>query len=62
MLSEAPRASQATMVATSWIKDLKSRAFVEGERNWESFAFMQGWFEMCTFGGRLDDSVAIVRR
>jgi hypothetical protein len=39
------------MVAISWIKALKSRALVWRLRSWLIFARMQGWVDMCTFGG-----------
>lgn len=52
LFRDTANASQATMVATSWMRILNSRALVVGFRSWESFAFMQGWLETCTLDGR----------
>ena len=54
-------ASQPTMRLMSWINCFVSRAVVDWDRNWESFARRQGCVETCTLSGN-EPAMAGIRR
>jgi hypothetical protein len=59
--SRPASASTAMIVAISLTSVLVSRALVDLDRSWESFARRHGCFEMCTLAGSVV-VIAIVRR
>ena len=60
--SRPASASTAMIVAISLTSVLVSRALVDFDRSWESFARRQGCFEMCTLAGSVVVIVIVRRR